>query len=253
MSAISPQTHTTPFAASSSSTPAPPPQTMAGGAASATSMVATLNHQYSPQVQLYPPPTGPYNHWPYAAQYGTQTYSYPRSDYYPTPVAGGPTTAPHYRPLSYVQPYNQAPYRGGQLNWQQPYQGPTAQASSTPPTIQASTSGSDTKSSTAQLTPVASQSHYRDAPQSATSATAPASAPSTTSTPGDLPPAYASVSTAAAALLPTSTESDHSAAIRELAALSPQETARIAEILAGMPELRDAVNAAVMRAKQQLA
>jgi hypothetical protein len=257
MSAINPQTHMMPYMDNSSSTPAPAPQTTAGGTTGAPSMVAMLSHQYSPQVQLYPPPTGSHNHWTYAVQYGTQTYPYPRSEYYPTSSAtgGSTTSAPHYRPFSYVQPYNQAQYRGGQLNWQQPYQGPPAQASSTPPALQASTSGSDAQLSTSQQMPGTSQSYYRDASQSTTSTAAPVSTITSTSSPCESPSTYANVeasATAASSLLPTSTEQDHSAAIKELAALSPQETARIAEYLSGMPELRDAVNAAVMRAKQQM-
>jgi hypothetical protein len=77
---------------------------------------------------MYPLRTGPFEYWAYASQYNSQAnqtqYPYTYNGYYPTQMAG---IAQHYNPYTYTQSYSQNQNRNGQLNWQQPYQGPLAQ------------------------------------------------------------------------------------------------------------------------------
>ncbi|KAF8804210.1 jumonji superfamily protein [Phlegmacium glaucopus] len=86
----------------------------------------TVNQQYSGTAPyMYPLRTGPFDYWAYASQYSSQAnqtqYPYTYNGYYPTQMAG---ITQHYNPYTYTQSYSQNQNGNGQLNWQQPYQGP---------------------------------------------------------------------------------------------------------------------------------
>ncbi|KAF9445794.1 hypothetical protein P691DRAFT_805215 [Macrolepiota fuliginosa MF-IS2] len=76
----------------------------------------TSHPSTSYSVPYYPQRTG-YNYWPYGtSQTPYSGYSYPYGGYYANVPMNGTT---QYTPFVYNQQY-----RGGQLQWQQPYQGP---------------------------------------------------------------------------------------------------------------------------------
>lgn len=80
----------------------------------------TVNQQYSGTTPyMYPLRAGPFDYWAYASQYRSQAnqtqYPYTYNGYYPTQMAG----------IAYTQSYSQNQNGNGQLNWQQPYQGPS--------------------------------------------------------------------------------------------------------------------------------
>jgi len=89
-----------------------------GGAVHLTLQNNSTPQQYANQYMY------PYDYWSYGGQGlqpGSAQTTYPYGFYSSTQGAGPP---PNYNPYAYMQSYNQTQYRGGQLNWQQPYQGP---------------------------------------------------------------------------------------------------------------------------------
>ncbi|KAF8966802.1 hypothetical protein BDZ97DRAFT_1756391 [Flammula alnicola] len=210
-------------------------------------MLATMSHQYAPQTQsMYPPRTGPYDYWTYAAQYSGQTpYQYPYSGYYPNAMAGG---SQHYTPYSYPQAYSQAQYRGGQLNWQQPYQGPSNQ----PENVDSGSGQPQFTRPTPQTT--ANPSYYRDRSQT-TNPSSNSSSAGNIPTPPLQPSQQNPAGTASSPLnnAGTGPEFDlqqHAVAIKDLAALSSLQPSQIADILCSNPQLCDIVRAAIDQAKR---
>ena len=95
--------------------------------------MTTAAQQYSAGITpyMYSLRTGPFDYWAYASQYSNsqanQTqYPYTYNGYYPptTTTAG---IAQHHNPYTYTQTYNPNQNQNNQLNWQRPYQGPSAQ------------------------------------------------------------------------------------------------------------------------------
>ncbi|KDR66167.1 hypothetical protein GALMADRAFT_259628 [Galerina marginata CBS 339.88] len=165
LAATSQQPYSMHHPGNSSATASEPP-------AVSTNSNTAANQQFAPQTQhMYPPRTGPYDYWTYAAasQFNGQMQhpSYPYGGYYPTQAAGGPQ---QYIPYNFnTQSYNSAQYRNSQLNWQQPYQGPPL-AGPGPGPIEQSGSGSGQVPQIPQMaeqTPI-NHSYYRDDSQPTT-------------------------------------------------------------------------------------
>ncbi|KAF8152302.1 JmjC domain, hydroxylase-domain-containing protein [Crassisporium funariophilum] len=214
----------------------------------------TMKQHYGSSTQyMYPAHTGPYDYWTYASQYSGQGhYPYAYNGYYPNPMAGA---SQHYNPYSYAQAYNQNQYRGGQLHWQQPYQGP--------PQPQGSGATSEFSAGSTQLPPNAQGSSQTSTPQSYYRPSIPPPMESvqpsdegklaspdvagegTSSTAPQLPNAPA-----APFPIPTATGPDPESVYKDLAALSSLQPSQIADILRSNPQLRDIVWAAVDQAKK---
>jgi hypothetical protein len=295
--ATSNQSHPTSATSHPSSSSTTPIQTEA--AESSANLPATSSQQYAPvatQTQsIYPPRTGSYaDYWAYAtavqaqaqAQYtnGGQTpygsrppvssYQYPYGGYYSSALAGGGQHQQYNPYTTFTQGYARgaAPqYRGGALNWQQPYQGP-AMTDETQSGASAGPGGA-TGQPPAPLQGDQPQ-HYRESAQ--TSSTSTPSSGSLPLTP--TPPAVgagtfgqggqgegsssSSTATVDASMVPSvtppntaspllmATAQQQQQAIKDLAALSSLDPAQIADVLLSNPQLRDIVLAAIEQAKK---
>ncbi|PPR01540.1 hypothetical protein CVT24_001851 [Panaeolus cyanescens] len=99
----------------------------------------------------YPNRSGAYDYWNYASQYAAASaYPYAYGGYYTNPIPGGTQAYVH----PYAQSYPQTNYRQGQLQWQQPYQGPSQHP-------QNSTAATENPPTSTQNT---NKSYYRDRP-----------------------------------------------------------------------------------------
>ncbi|KAF9472723.1 hypothetical protein BDN70DRAFT_818235 [Pholiota conissans] len=281
-------------------TPQPRAQSQQGPAArTSTDNLVTLNHQYVPiatQTQsMYAPHATTYgDYWaypttiqgqpqpqfptsgqtPYGIAAQVSAYQFPYGGVYPNAPGAGQQQQQYNPYTSYAQAYTgnaaaagTAPqYRGGMLNWQQPYQGPAQAAPGEGSAGDASDSGSASAGGMgAGQPPAPSQGAW---PGQATSGTLPPqnyleglqmSASSTPSS-GSLPPTSAPAvgagpsqqSDSAPEVAPLSSLNlqQQQQAMKDLAALSSLDPAQIADILLGNPHLRDIVLAAVDQAKK---
>lgn len=191
----------------------------------------------------YPTGTGAYDYWSFASQQarytGQAAYPFTYTGYYPIP----PMTGMPQSYYGFVQACNNQ-YRNGQLNWQQPYQGPTQTPTaanngpaqpppsvSTQPTMpQSSSDGTDST--------VETRITQANEAESSTTQQGPLS---------KLIPNMSNTTSATNSEATTNSEQQRSA-IKELAALSSLTPVQIADALSNNSELRDLFFAAVNQA-----
>ncbi|KAL0948093.1 hypothetical protein HGRIS_010714 [Hohenbuehelia grisea] len=249
---VSAATSANSYTAPSAQPPNPsPPIASTSTATPSHSSAEVLTPQTYPNLKFN---ATPYDYWPYQ---GAQTPfigpSAAAAGTYPTAFAfyGQPAGAgvgvplPQYNAYMYAQ---NGSYRGGQLHWQQPYQGPqtTAGANQSPPDGQAQPSLIAESFPTHTAGPTAGEAQSLQSPQGSQpmeEQSASAIATPTSSTPVPVPAAASSSSTTEAQ--PTtsgssSTEAIHTA-LQELTSLPPD---KIVEVLRNNPALRDVVLAA---------
>lgn len=210
---------------------------------------------------MYSLRTGPFDYWAYASQYGSQAnqtqYPYTYNGYYPTQTAG---ITQHHNPYTYLQTYNQNQTRNNSLNWQRPYQGPSAQegismAQGTGtihrfrlgPSSQSPSSSAQTSSSTQQQSHCQSQSNQLTPSTSSEQPAALDDDPTTSESLNN----NIEKSSAAAAEPSTSNMAglvEQVSVHKDLSVLSSLQPSQIAEILCNNPELQSIVWAAVDQA-----
>ncbi|KAF4588124.1 hypothetical protein EYR38_010089 [Pleurotus pulmonarius] len=223
-------------ATSATTIPAPPPPT------------APSHPQQPPQsmpvpyLQLTPRGISQHDYWPKQGSYAPQPAHYPYAypQLYQHPPAGFP-------PLPYSQ-YYYAPIGGaaGQLQWQQPYQGPMLNAYAVQrPAVQ----GVPAPQVTSQQDPVAPNSASQLPSQTSSTPIA------NTSVPVTLPPATESLAKAQD-IIPSIADSTllkelAQKAMLDLNTLSSLHPTQLADILRTNPALREVVSAAIERHKVQ--
>jgi len=220
---------------------------------------------------MYSLRTGSLDYWAYASQYSGQAnqtqYPYTYNGYYPTTQMGGYRIAQHYNPYTYTQAYsNQHQNRNSQLNWQRPYQGPSAQegismtqGTGTVHRFRLDPSNPSDRPSAAQ-TSSSSSSQQQQQQQQSQSQSNQSAPPSTSSKQPDPPTTSESLinrnekSSAAAAVEPPISVSNVMGLVeqvsvhKDLSVLSSLQPSQIAEILCNNPEIQSIVWAAVDQA-----
>jgi len=204
----------------------------------------TVNQQYSGTTPyMYPLRTGPFDYWGYASQYSSQAnqtqYPYTYNGYYPTQMTG---IAQHYNPYTYTQSYSQNQNRNGQLNWQQPYQGPSM-----------------AQEGMSMAQGAGTIHRFRLAPSQSPSGMATPAQPSTQPS-NHLPSTSVEQSAVDATSKSPNTEKllaaeqgslEQASAHKDLSVLSSLQPSQIAEILCNNPEIQGIVWAAVDQAMAQ--
>lgn len=232
----------------------------------------TNRHTASSSLPYVPPRVNTYDYWTYSsqqAQYAAaaqSAYGYSYNGYYPAPVAGG---SQGYNPYSYAQNYGQSKYREGQLNWQQPYQGPQGHAGSSQ-TQDYYRMGASHQQMTQP--PSSTQPVNSTVPDQLSTLNQASASSSSTPDPrvntlsqqqqvsevpyiqqGAQPTGGMSSATTAPTVLPAGVLTQEASAYQDLAALSSLQPSQIAEILRNNPQLRDIVWAAVDQSKRNSA
>ena len=263
------QTYAAPYPASSSAPPIDKPTTQAN-ASRPTSSAVILNHQpYGTSTQfMYPQTTGSYSYTQFAPYSGTTPYGAvgqtPYSQgYHGASVAMASASQPlaQYSQYGYGQPYMHPQFRGGQLHWQQPYQGPLVQPFMVGPQVQHGPRPIQPSQSTepSQPSPVMQplvdsngaasvhQSHYRDHVQQRQPNHQPRSQPplpskaSTDQKPALTTPQPGST-VASTSADPDTVSVPHVSQAQSVLDLPP---AQLTELLRANPQLRDMMQAAI--------